>query len=110
MKSILSGFPNAEKWNEIKGFYKPTHEYETTFGPSSNLRVLLQCPCPHPPLPPASNSSLFSPFNAVPMGKARMGKIYAQATKWKFAYYFVPVCYNSFNASHIHKWGAVEFF
>ena len=65
-----------------KGSYESTREYQTSFGPSPLLHVLLHQP---PPQPSASNSASSPLSNAVPMGKAGdviafgTAKIYAQA-------------------------------
>ena len=112
-------------------FYEKTREYETTFRPSLVLRVLLprvlRQPSTPPPPPSAFKSSPSLPLTPSPWVRqvtvtyriwnghfsfcAGLTYWSAELSRKDYSRYkgvkvciFVPVCYNSFNASFTHKY------
>ena len=48
-KDVMFLMHHERETKKIKGSYEPTCEYETTFGPSPLLRIMLYRPPPPPP-------------------------------------------------------------
>ena len=87
---------------KIKGFYKPTHEWETTFGPCSPLGVLFHQPCPTPwvqlPTLPPPRLTPFLRVSTWPLYIA--GSRFTLIDRIKICI-FSPISYNSFTTQCI---------